>query len=188
MVVLIEEDKMGRYLWWKWFLIGGLSLVLLGGCSVIDSSVAPSLSTNATWAVLPFVNLTETPQAGRRVEAIATSLLYAMGVKTLIHYSLPKEEDVVGFGLNPGTREAALSWAKSQQVRYALTGTVDEWRYKVGVDGEPAVGVTLQVVDVGTGVVEWSGVGAQAGWGREAVSAVAQKLIRDLLEQAHLHI
>jgi hypothetical protein len=29
-------------------------------------------------------------------------------------------------------------------------------------------------------------VGAQTGWGREAVSAVAQKLVRHLLEQAQL--
>lgn len=179
---------MGKYLWWKWFLAGGLSLVLCGGCSVIDSSVAPSLSSNATWAVLPFVNLTETPQAGRRVEVISTSLLSAMGVQALLQYSPAKKEPIAGFSFDTDTREAALSWAKSQQVRYALTGAVDEWRYKVGVDGEPAVGVTLQVIEVETGAVVWRGVGAQAGWGREAVSAVAQKLIRNLLEQARLSI
>ena len=178
---------MGRWLRLEWLLIGGLCLVFWGGCSVIDSSVGPSLSTNTTWAVLPFVNLTETPQAGRRVEAISTSLLYAMGVKSSIQFSSTQKDDLVEIGSSKNTREAALTWAKSQQARYALTGTVDEWRYKVGVDGEPAVGVTLEVVDLVTGTVVWSAVGAQTGWGREAVSAVAQKLVRHLLGQAHLH-
>lgn len=178
---------MGKWPRLEWLLVGGLCLVVWGGCSVIDSSVAPSLSTNTTWAVLPFVNLTETPQAGRRVEAISTSLLYAMGVKSSIQFFPTQREDFAGIGSSTDTREAALAWAKSQQARYALRGTVDEWRYKVGVDGEPAVGVTLEVVDLVTGTVVWSAVGAQTGWGREAVSAVAQKLVRHLLEQAHLH-
>ncbi len=179
---------MGRRLPLVWLLVGWLSLVSLGGCSVIDSSVAPPLLRNATWAVLPFANLTETPQAGRRVEAISTSLLFAMGVKSSIQFSPTKKGGLVGLDSDTKIRKAALSWARSRRARYALTGAVDEWRYKVGVDGEPAVGVTLQVLDVRTGAVVWSGVGAQTGWGREAVSAVAQKLVRHLLEQAHLPI
>jgi hypothetical protein len=67
-------------------------------------------------------------------------------------------------------------------VRYALTGTVEEWRYKVGVDGEPAAGVTLQIIDVATGEMLWSGSGGKSGWSREALSAVAHKLIRSLLD------
>ncbi len=179
---------MGTWRRWEWLLVGGLCLVVSGGCSVIDSSVAPSLSTDKTWAILPFTNLTETPQAGRRVEAISTGLLHAMGVKSSIQYSSTEKIDIPEIGSFTDTRAAALSWAKSRQAQYALTGVVDEWRYKVGVDGEPAVGVTLEVVDVATGTVVWSAVGAQTGWGREAVSAVAQKLVRHLLEQAHLHI
>jgi len=57
-----------------------------------------------------------------------------------------------------------------------------EWRYKVGVDGEPAAGVTLQIIDVATGELLWSGSGGKSGWSREALSAVAHKLIRDLLD------
>lgn len=59
--------------------------------------------------------------------------------------------------------------------------TVDEWRYKVGVDGEPAVGITLQVIEVQSGNVIWSAAGSRTGWSRDAVSAVAQKLLRQLL-------
>lgn len=178
---------MGRWPWLEWIRIGGLCVIVGSGCSVIDSSVGPRLSTDTTWAVLPFVNLTETPQAGRRLEAISSSLLLALGVKSSIRFSSTQKEDLLGNDSVSDSQSAALAWAKSQQARYALTGTVDEWRYKVGVDGEPAVGVTLEIVDVVTGAVVWSAVGAQTGWGREAVSAVAQKLVRQLLEQVHLH-
>jgi TolB-like protein len=75
----------------------------------------------------------------------------------------------------------ALEWARGERARYALTGTVDEWRYKVGVDGEPAVGITLQVIEVQSGNVIWSAAGSRTGWSRDAVSAVAQKLLRQLL-------
>ena len=78
-------------------------------------------------------------------------------------------------------QEQALAWAKEQGVRYALGGSVDEWRYKVGVDGEPAAGLTLQIIDVQSGEILWSGAGGKSGWSREALSAVAQKLIRELL-------
>jgi hypothetical protein len=77
--------------------------------------------------------------------------------------------------------DAAMVWARDHEVRYALAGSVEEWRYKVGVDGEPAAGVTLRIIDVPSGKTLWSGSGAQSGWSREALSAVAQKLIRKLL-------
>ena len=52
----------------------------------------------------------------------------------------------------------------------------------MGGEGEPAAGVTLQILDVATGDTLWSGSGGQSGWSREALSAVAQKLIRKLLQ------
>ena len=62
-----------------------------------------------------------------------------------------------------------------------MAGAVDEWRYKVGIDGEPAVGVALNVIDVGSGEILWSGAGGKTGWSRESLSGVAQRLMRQLL-------
>ena len=173
---------------WHAVQAGFVALVLGSGvgCAVLDVSTGPPLIPDAKWAVLTFENLTETPQAGRRVEAITTGLLLAMGVKETIQFDGDEQGDVVSTTPQSARQQAALSWAKSQNARYAVLGSVDEWRYKVGIDGEPAVGVTIQVVDLSSGQVVWSGVGAKAGWGREALSAVAQKLIRKLLEQARL--
>ena len=161
-------------------LIGG-ALLLLSACSTLDRGTAPALERQATWVVLPFANHTETPLAGNRAEAIAQALLHAQGVGKVLRYETGPQQEALFDAGDSKRQQDALDWARERQARYALTGAVDEWRYKVGVDGEPA-GVTLQIIDVASGDILWSGTGGKSGWSREALSAVAQKLIRDLLQ------
>ena len=163
MTPLLDKMKAGRRRWLAAAAGVGVALAL-SACAVVDSGRAPATSASDAWVVLPIVNYTETPQAGLRAETIATSILKARGFTNLKQYPA-----------------RALDWARGEKARYALTGAVDEWRYKVGVDGEPAVGITLQVIDVQSGNVIWSAAGSRTGWSRDAVSAVAQKLLRELL-------
>ena len=160
----------------------GGALLLLAACSTIDRGQPPALEANATWVVLPFANHTETPLAGNRAEAIAEALLHARGVGRVQRYPVSTQQEALFDSGDAKRQEEVLAWARGQQAKYALTGAVDEWRYKVGVDGEPAAGVTLRIVDVATGNTLWSGAGGKSGWSREALSAVAQKLIRQLLD------
>ena len=162
-------------------LIGG-ALLLLSACSTLDRGTAPALERQATWVVLPFANHTETPLAGNRAEAIAQALLHAQGVGKVLRYETGPQQEALFDAGDSKRQQDALDWARERQARYALTGAVDEWRYKVGVDGEPAAGVTLQIIDVASGDILWSGSGGKCGWSRDALSAVAQKLIRDLLQ------
>lgn len=157
-------------------------LVFLSACTTLDRGTPPALEKSASWVVLPFANHTETPLAGQRAEAIAEALLHARGVGTVGRPPAGAQQEALFDAGDQRRQEEALAWAREQQARYALTGSVEEWRYKVGVDGEPAVGVTLRIVDVGTGRVIWSAAGGKSGWSREALAAVAQKLIRELLQ------
>lgn len=159
----------------------GCCAVLLGACSTLEHGAAPQLERQATWAVLPFANHTETPLAGQRAESIAEALLRARSQAQVRRYPAASTQEALFEASEQKLQDDALIWARQQGARYALTGAVDEWRYKVGVDGEPAVGVTLEIVEVGTGATVWSGAGAQSGWSREALAAVGQKLIRNLL-------
>ncbi|GKS85200.1 penicillin-binding protein activator LpoB [Acidovorax sp. SUPP2522] len=163
------------------FAAGG-ALLLLAACSTIDRGEPPALERNATWVVLPFANHTETPLAGNRAEAIAQALLHARGVGRIQRYPTTTQQEALFDAGDAKRQQEVLAWAREQQAKYALTGAVDEWRYKVGVDGEPAAGVTLQIIDVASGDTIWSGTGGKSGWSREALSGVAQKLIRDLLD------
>ena len=160
----------------------GSAIVLLGACSTIDRGQPPALERNAPWVVLPFANHTETPLAGNRAESIAQALLHAKGVGQVRRYPASTQQEALFDAGEAKRQQEVLAWAREQQAKYALTGAVDEWRYKVGVDGEPAAGVTLEIIDVASGNTLWSGAGGKSGWSREALSAVAQKLIRELLD------
>lgn len=163
-----------------WCGAGAVAL-WLAGCAVTDVGRAPPMAAGDTVVVLPIVNYTETPQAGLRAEAIAESLLKTAGIAGLKRYPPSLNPETL---FEPAEREAvgkALDWARGERVRYALTGGVQEWRYKVGVDGEPVVGISLQLIEVSSGQVVWAATGSDAGWSRESLSGVAQKLLRRLL-------
>lgn len=170
---------------WK-LLLAGLALAsLLAGCagSAVRTARAPDVALNARWVLLPAVNNTETPQAGGRLDSITASLLRVRGVPVTL-YPAAQAGDGLFETADRRSQESALAWARKQGLQYAVYGAVDEWRYKVGLDGEPAAGISLNIVDVASGQVIWSGSGARTGWSREAVSAVAQDLVDELLSSA----
>ncbi len=160
-----------------------LTALILSGCSTINYGGAGKAERGAVWAVIPFVNSTETPFAAERAEAIATAVLYANGIRKVL--APPQEPAADGETVSADRgikrRQDGLEWAKKQGARYALTGTVTEWRYKVGLDGEPVAGMTIQLVDLSDSSVLWSGSSGRSGWSREAVSAVAQQVIEKLV-------
>jgi polysaccharide biosynthesis protein PelC len=169
-------------------LRGGLLAIAVGapGCGVVTQSQLPGgarLDPLANWAILPLGNHTDTVMAGQRAEALLEPLLRARGVRHLMRSpTLPTTlEASLAEPSQPKALEQALAWARQNSIRYVLTGSVDEWRYKIGADGEPAVGLVLQVTDLSTGEVVWSAAGGKTGWSREALSAVAHKLVAELL-------
>jgi TolB-like protein len=160
-----------------------LATLLLSACSSLQTSnMNDAINRYDKWAMLPMVNNTDTPQAGLRAEAIVHTLMLNRGLKELSLYPVELNNDTL---FEPSERklvDKTREWAKSQGIRYVITGSVEEWQYKVGVDGEPAVGLTLKVIDLNNNTVVWSAVGAKSGWSRSALSAVAQDLARDLLD------
>lgn len=165
-----------------------LAALLMVGCATSIQSTADSdvLNTQAKWALLPIANNTDTPQAALSAEAMLEHQLRRRGITSLLHYPAMLSRDSLFEPTERKVSEEAQQWAIEQGARYAVTGSVEEWRYKVGIDGEPAVGVTLKVIDLTNGRVVWSASGAKSGWSREALSAVAHALFRDLLESLQL--
>ena len=167
------------------FIVMLLAVLAAAGCATTDSgSTGPAIERSAKWVMLPVLNHTEVPQAGMRVEAITEALLRSYGVNDLTRYPATLNQDTL---FEPAERKVmveAEKWARIQGARYGIYGAVDEWRYKVGIDGEPAVGVALHIIDLQNSSVVWSGVGGKSGWSRESLSGVAQKLIRQLLATA----
>lgn len=158
-----------------------LAATALSGCAVIKSTSAVDVQRSDSIALLPIINLTETPQAGARAEVLVETLLQADGFTQLKHYAGTVNSDTLFQNIDRDAVEQATAAARTQKAKYGLTGSVQEWRYKVGVDGEPAVGISLKLINIETGEVVWTASGSRSGWSRNAVSGVAQKLIGQLL-------
>lgn len=161
-------------------LLAATFAATLAACSTIARAPAPAVEKNARWVVAPFANHTETPLAGARAAAIGEALLQSRGAGVVRRFESTSPESP--FETAPAkARGEALGFARKENARYLLTGSVDEWRYKQGVDGEPAVGLVLSLVDVASGEVLWTAVGGKTGWSRESLAAVGQQLLAELL-------
>ncbi|MDS1141650.1 penicillin-binding protein activator LpoB [Pusillimonas sp. SM2304] len=158
------------------------ALGLLSACSTVDVSSGPGFSAADGLAVLPIANYTETPEAGQRARAIAQSILYQKGFTGLQQYPQDETTDLLMASGADRMQQQALEWARNAGARYALTGSVQEWRYKVGLDGEPVVGLTLNLIDVSSATVVWSASGSRSGWSRSSLAGVGQTLIKEMLD------
>lgn len=166
----------GRWLWPVVLLAAALS-----GC--VTQSLPReriSLPAQARVALLPLANATEVPQAQDRAQAIVGALLRQRGLEDVVVYPQKLPDNPLE-GAPAVTPEQALDWARQQRARYAVTGTVTEWRYKTGVDNEPAAGVTLQIHELPSGRVVWTAAGGRTGWGYQGLAAVGQAQIEALL-------
>jgi len=160
-----------------------LVLVLfLFSCSSYQYSESPQLSKQETWAIMPMINHSSTPLASEQAEQILRSVLFTQGVR-VIHYPAIAQKDLASILDDSYKRNKANEWIKSQEVKYLITGSVQEWQYKSGLDGEPAVGLSIQVLDKETNQTLWLASGSRAGWGRESLSATGQIVIEELLSQ-----
>ncbi|WP_052370608.1 hypothetical protein [Chromobacterium haemolyticum] len=165
-----------------WKRVLSLVVLVLAGCSTINTSQVPTFAKGQSWVLLPMANFTETPDAGARASSIAQSIMLQQGFVDLRNYEA--EVDTADIESDTDRRQAraqSLDWARKSGARYALGGAVQEWRYKVGVDGEPVAGVTFDVLDLNSGKVVWSATGSRSGWSRSSLAGVGQTLIQQLL-------
>ncbi|CAE6884072.1 conserved exported protein of unknown function [Ectopseudomonas oleovorans] len=148
------------------------------GCSSFSGG-NQTLPRDASWGVAPLVNYAQAPQAGERAEQILISILAEEGVTPLMYPQQPQKDLLLQDDRE--RQSQALAWAREQKLAYVITGSVEEWQYKNGLDGEPAVGISLQILEPASGRVVWSSSGARAGWSRESVAGAAQKVLRKLV-------
>jgi len=145
------------------------------GCSskkvTVSKHPLPKITEKSipTIMLFPLQNYTDTPRAGMRASNIVEGILSAEGYK-LIYY--PSEI----------SRENAAKLAKEKQSNYYMLGAVSEWRYKTGIDGEPAVSFRLALYDTKTDKLIWSGMGSNNDWGNGSIGTTAQTLIEEMFK------
>lgn len=155
-----------------------IMLVLLSGCATKMSSSSPPLDKQQVIYIMPFSNQSTMPMAQAQAEQLLASVLADAGLKVELY---PKQliSDIQA-SLEPEQRLAeARAWLATKQQGYVMTGSVQEWQYKYGLDGEPAIGVSLQLTTI-AGEPLWRGSVARSGWGRESLSHLGLKTLNDL--------
>lgn len=165
-------------------LLSAIALLLaLTGCASTSfhAGKTPSTERSASWVVAPLLNNTATPYAGQRTAQLVNALLAQRGVGAV--QVAPAAADAGGLPIDNGAsaQEGAKSFAQQQHARYLVRGSVDEWTYKIGLDGQPAVSFTLDLVDLSSGKVIWTGAASASGGSRQGVAVLAQETLDKLI-------
>lgn len=162
-------------------LIIGVFIVLLSACSTSYIAPSPKLNTGQTVFIMPMENQSSSPLANVRAEQLLASALAEQGINVKLYPKTAISELAVS--LNPAARMAkAKKWLAEQAQGYVMSGSVQEWHYKNGLDGEPSVGITLTLSNL-NGESLWRGSASKSGWGRQALSAIGLNTIEALISQ-----
>jgi polysaccharide biosynthesis protein PelC len=163
-------------------LVLGLTLLLAGCMSTVvyDGSQAGNAIRVERVLLPPFVNATDDEHASRALTEMTGSALVEAGIplfqteETLIRSAADKAQ-------GPDGRYAEL--ARSVNASHLLIGTVHEYRYKTDLDGDPAVGLTLRLVDATSGQTLWQGTSGNVGYAFASITSASQKAVRALVRQ-----
>lgn len=128
--------------------------------------------------LIPADNATDDENAGRAVTEMLGTALFERGIRI-------RQTEVLRKGLADGKNAGAdgnyRALAESAGASHLIFGTVHEYRYKSDLDGDPAVGITLRIVDVATGETVWQGTSGNVGYTFASLTSSAQRSIRNLV-------
>lgn len=155
--------------------------LIISACSNYQVPDSPRFPANSTWAIMPMENNSSTPLAGEKAEQLLSVQLYAKGI-TAIRYPSTSTGDLLTILNHAAKQKQAEKWLAAHPVDYIITGSVEEWQYKSGLDGEPAVGLTLEVKSAKNDQTYWQASGSRSGWGRESISSTGQIVLENILD------
>ncbi len=144
------------------------------GCStttlVKTTSKLPESRAIGQVSLFELNNYTDTPRAGMRVANLIEGILISHNYKVKLHDNTNKNslEKLKEIALNEGSK-------------YFITGGVSEWRYKTGIDGEPAVSIQVTMYRTEDLKAVWSATGSQNDWGNASVGNTAQLLLESMI-------
>ena len=165
-------------------------VLILGfsGCSSTSenhSGRLPVSNTPFSVLILPFSNLTTTPDAGKSVTTILTSSLVRQNsLRVVSSGTIPFEVPggISAMNIPPGLRDRL----RSMGVDMILSGSVIEYGYRSELESEPVVGLTWMMSDLASGKILWSvrasGVGSCFLGCSQTLTSLSGKLIRREVE------
>ena len=157
--------------------------LIIGGCStaslVSTEKKLPTLyedingtkqKKDVTISLFKLNNYTDTPRAGMRAASILEGILLTKGYDVNSHI-MNKELSI----------KKAKKIAKQDGSKYFMYGGVSEWRYKTGIDGEPAVSLQCSLYKTKGMKLVWSASGSDSDWGNASIGTTAQDLLSEMI-------
>ena len=155
-------------------MITGLLLVVTGCASTLQSGgKGGGCLAGAKVLLAPVVNATDDDHAGAAVTELAGTVLMNRGASVV-------RADVSSDSTPVGT-EALYQQARDKKAQFVVEGTVHEYRYKTDLDGDPAVGITLRLVEASSGKVLWQGSSSEVGVGLSSLTSAAQDAVTKVI-------
>ncbi len=158
---------------WKksgWMLIAGA--LALGGCATKEyvaskpfAQVGAEHNVTAV-TLLALRNYTDVPEAGKRAANLVAGVLRAKGFAVKEAFRKRKKGDP----------------CEMVDDRYVMDGGVSEWRYKTGIDGEPAVSLQLTLHDCQSKKILWSATASSNDYWRASIGTTAQAVIEKMFK------
>ncbi|MGN0914811.1 MAG: hypothetical protein ACI4NE_00450 [Succinivibrio sp.] len=165
----------------KNLILVAMACIALSACSSYSGSSSLIAGQNDKFVLIPFVNHSNTPMASKNVETIVSSVMKEKGMRYTAYNSENEALDLKDLLDDNFDRKQALEWMKSVEYTYVVTGSVDEWNYKSGLDGEPVVSVTVEIRDR-SGAVVYQKTGSRSGFGRESLNTSGQNVISNIFD------
>lgn len=162
-----------------------VALLSVGGCaSRVDSGPAkPSLTLSGRVIVAPFRNATDDDHAGQAFADLIGTALAARGLDVVMLPTKPVND----LGDAPAyTNEDLAEAARKNQASGIVRGTAIEFRYKTDLDGDPAAGVYVEILDPSAKNSVWHATASRTGLIYSSLAQTAQKASHDIVARMPL--
>jgi len=156
------------------FILAFIFALFISACSTLvisDTSVLPDVNTSRSITLFALNNYTDTPQAGMRASNLIEGALLTKGY-TVVNAISAKTK----------TLQEQITIAGENGSDYILIGGVSEWRYKTGIDGEPAISLKLKMIKVDSQKVVWNATASSNDWGNASIGTTAQDMIETMFQ------
>ncbi|MGI9277911.1 MAG: hypothetical protein ACR2PT_24075 [Endozoicomonas sp.] len=158
-----------------------LIVTFLAGCqNSLPTLYRDGIPGTANWGVLPFVNSSGAESVNIQVERMLMVMLPSAGVDEPRLYPESAVTTASDSLADAHKLRNARQWALQNNVNFAFSGSVNEWKYDSS--GRPRVAVSLKVTDIRTGDEAWNISGASEGLAGDDLHDVCRGLIADLLK------
>lgn len=131
-------------------------ILLMGGCGTTRSNESEPIE-HMFVLLLPFKNLTSTPNAGKTVSALFVSSITVNHAMYLTSADTETTKDLAKMAESGTLPENILEPLAKEHIDAVMFGNVTEYEYRSGLSTEPLVGFTWKMISTRTGRTIWAG-------------------------------